>query len=124
MSRKDSLLLIVALLLCVSLGPLLSIKILAAQTTQPALLQQRTTAGAGQIPPRWEYRILADNSGEYGASRNYDVLQSKINQLAEQGFEVDSVEASSGIQGGGAPGSGFNISGRSTIVVVLRRERK
>ena len=122
MSKKPWLLLLLTFFLGIPVSVILSGRISIAQATQTVASPQRSSTARPMVPG-WEYRILADSSGEYGASRNYDVLQGQINHLAGQGFEVDSVEVAPGIKGGGPGGVGFSIEGRLTIVVVLKRER-
>jgi hypothetical protein len=95
-----------------------------------APVQQQQQRGLGSMTTIFEYRIL------HGTTSRLDSLESTVNQLAEQGYQVDIVRTDSRINGGYpalvsqdmsgkvSPLRPFEVSSETEIVVLMKRTKK
>ncbi|MEW6131278.1 MAG: hypothetical protein AB1757_29885 [Acidobacteriota bacterium] len=118
---KKRLSLIIVVMAISALSGLLSVKIFATQTTQ-------TTSSTPQQPPlkaavpsgqKWEYRVLSYNLNSFDPNVSAEILQRGINALADQGFEVESLELNAPVAGSDRHQNG--VAGQA--VVLLKRVR-
>jgi hypothetical protein len=89
--------------------------------SQP-LIPSQPQSPSVYAPRKWEYRILTEPSWEYSKDSGIYNLQKDINQLAEQGFEIISIQLSAPLKNGNM------VNGRDTFdgyiaLVLLRREK-
>jgi hypothetical protein len=97
--------------------------IVAAQSGQ-VRQPQSPSASANPADRKWEYRIVTDPS-EDGRYCGNEYLQKEINQLADQRYEIVSVQSSSYIRDGSwTHYNEFAVRNNFRTLVLLRREKQ
>lgn len=109
-----------AVLLITFVGGLLSSRILAAQSARNPPPSQQPPSKTNSADLRWEYRVLYYDP----RSTSINGLEGEINRLSEQGYEVDSFQPMSTLYGSGRADSESRIEGSTSLVLILRRQKR
>lgn len=125
MIRRQILLFALIVIVLTGLVLLLLRPSIAQSGQQPSQLPSSPSTRADSTPLwKWEYRILSDDAQYIGGRSSFDTkthklvrvspsLEEQINELAKQGYEVESLEATGPLR-----------EWQSQVIVLLKRERK